>query len=166
MTFEDPAFLQNLGRVTISFALLDGTLTAVTDFLVGAPALEQIAAMEFKRKVECFTGTAASEFERLSTATQFDRPFFQQLRADLNSLADERNTLMHDFWTVEVETQQMVLKGLKRKNRGQKSYPTAESLKTLSDRIYHVRSRLAPVMNEYQLLRRKHAEAEQSRSGD
>lgn len=163
MTLEEPIFLQNLGRVTISFALLEGALTSLTPFFGGTPKLEEVAREKYNRKVQLFVEAATREFERLGGTAEFDQAFFRQLRADLNGVAAERNRLIHDFWTLEAYTQRMRLKSLKGDAKND-VYPTSEYLRRLSDRIYDVRSRLAPVANEYMRLRANHAETQQSQS--
>lgn len=158
MTFDDPQFLQSLGRVTISFSLLEGTLAALIDWFDGPETLDQIARMPFSSMVECFITRVRSDFRKYR-ALPFDEKSLRDLKAALKSVGAERNRLMHDYWTIEVESQRVVLKGLKA-NSDPDRYPTPDRLQAISDRIYAVRSQLGPIVNGYLAARRLHSEGQ------
>jgi hypothetical protein len=149
--FADPEFLQNLGRVTISFALLDGTLTAVLAFLSESKDIEAVADMRFSDKVKEFLKLAPARLKELGSVT-FDRAFFEGLATDLNDVADRRNSLMHCFWTFDPSTATMFLRTMKKRKRVPDEHPTPAKLLRLSDRIYEVGKRIGPVSNEYSAL--------------
>jgi uncharacterized protein (DUF3084 family) len=129
--------------------------SAVMTMFRGMPSIKEIAAMNFKPKVEMFVNGAASEMAKCNASGRFDRAYIRQLKGELNNVAAQRNRIMHGYWTYEVETQRKVLKDLK--ERAQNIYPTAKELDKLSDRIYEVRSRLAPLATEYLKARRRRA---------
>lgn len=149
--FGDPEFLESLGHVTISFALLDGALTALLDWVDERP-LKVIARDEYSRKVERFIELALADFSP-SAAPAIEAKWLQDLKAKLNSVARQRNSLMHDFWTIEVSTERFVLRGLRGTNPPEK-YPTPKKMRRLSDQVYAVRNDLASLMNKWMALRR------------
>lgn len=149
--FLDPAFLQVVGEMTISFALLDAMLSHVFNTMEGNADMSRIATMPYGEKVDQFIRFVKFEFAELGSSN-FTAKQLDKLKNDLTGVASLRNSFNHDSWTMEIGGR-MTLKSLKRKGVPER-YPTPEKIRKLADRIWAVRSALADVMNEHTRLRR------------
>jgi hypothetical protein len=110
--FEDPVFLQAVGEMTISFALLDGTLSHVLNAIEGNTDMARIAAMPYSKKVDRFIKTVKFELSELGSVNFTARDLIR-LKSELKGVASRRNSLNHDFWTMA--NGRMTVKSLKGK---------------------------------------------------
>jgi hypothetical protein len=168
MDFSDPLFLQSLGRVTVSFALLEGGLLIIPSLeslLEPMPEaerlvrLKQVKRMNYSDKVKDFVKLANRALNHGVT----DRSSLTSgLKAELNDVAKHRNRYIHDFWTFSVERQAILLKNVEGEGMPD-LFPTPEDLSSLADRIYAVRERIASVVIGCAYAVREHniAKAEQ-----
>src|SRR5437899_2918682 len=88
--FADPQFLQAVGRMTISFALLDGSLTACIH-IAKVQDLRRLAEANYSVKAKEYIEVFEQELKQRGS-TKFDRAWFRKLKADLMAVAKTRNS--------------------------------------------------------------------------
>src|SRR3954452_15792260 len=98
--FRDPAFLQAVGEMTISFALLDAMLSHVFNAMEGNAEMSKIAVMGYGEKVDLFIDFVKANFKELGSV-KFASKQLDKLKNDLKGVASLRNSLHHDCWSME-----------------------------------------------------------------
>src|SRR4051812_40445947 len=120
--FTDPEFLQSVGEMTISFALLDAMLSHAFNAMEGNCNMAKIAGLPYSQKVDKFIEVVQVRFAKLGSSDLTDRNL-ERLKNDLSGVAARRNSLNHDFWTMSEGRK--TLKSLKGKGVPD-PYPTPE----------------------------------------
>jgi len=106
MKFDDPALLQALGRVSISFALLEADLCELTPLFTGSPPARDLFEERFPDKADRFIKTARKELRRVAPQrTEMTDNDLLRLRKHLTEVQQQRNRCIHDYWTIESATQ-------------------------------------------------------------
>ena len=106
MKFDDPALLQALGRLSISFTLLEADLCELTPLFTGSPTARDLFEERFPDKASLFIKTAREELRRVAPQrTEMTDNDLLRLSRDLAEVQQRRNRYIHDYWTIEWATQ-------------------------------------------------------------
>jgi hypothetical protein len=149
MKFDDPALLQALGRLSISFTLLEADLCELTPLFTGSPPAGDPFAGTFSNKAKTFIKTARAELRRVAPQrTEMTDNDLLRLRSDLTDVQQQRNRYIHDYWTIEWATQRF--KVLRKKQKPAKDlYPSPKDLNALADQAHALRANLCHAINTF-----------------
>lgn len=105
--FSDPELHRALGEMCLNFALLESmvsfTLAAICEINQPAVSFPLIWRQNMRSKIETLADIAVFQRERVpGFGAKYSKTEISKLCADLAGINNDRNAIVHGYWTVEL----------------------------------------------------------------